>query len=173
MRGAGFGLLGLLVVACIIFFVSYGPISKQAPNGVVGQTLEKGKLAREQANQISGRDEDGTPVSESIKTEEQDVGGQFRRIKVVSLVPGGAFERAYKLKANDEISEIGGLPVDMNNNYDLAQSLLMQSIQENKPLTVLRDGQKLTLTPDTALSKYHPDLFNKPGTTGGINIPSH
>ena len=173
MRGAGIGLLGLLVVMAIIFYVSYGNLGKGAPNGYVGHVLEKGKEAREQGNQIAGRDAEGVPVSESIKTDEVDVGGQFKRIKVVSLVPGGAFDTAYHLQPNDEVSEIGGLGVDMNNDYGLAQARLFEAIQRNEPLTVVRGGQKLTLTPDTALSKYHPELFGKPGTAGGISIPTH
>ena len=173
MRGAGFGLLGLLIVAGIIFWISYGPMGKNAPNGYVGQVQKSGQEARDEANQISGHDDNGVPVSESIKTDEVDVGGQFRRIKVVSVVPGGPFDTAFKLQPNDEISEIAGLPVNMNNDYGLAQAQLYESVARNQPLTVLRNGQKMTVTPDTALSKYHPDLFGKPGTTGGVAVPSH
>ena len=177
MRGAGFGLLGLLMVVAIIFWVSYGPMGKAAPNGYVGVVQKKGAEARDEANQISGHDDNGVPVSESIKTDEVDVDGQFRRIKVVSLVPGGPFDTAFKLQPGDEITEIGGLPVNMNNDYGLAQAQLYESIARNQPLTLMRQGQKLTVTPDTALSKYHPDLFNKPGTVGGpasgVAIPSH
>ena len=41
-------------------------------------------------------------------------------------------------------------------------------------MTVVRNGQKLTMTPDTALAKYHLGMFAQPGTTGGGGaIPSH
>ena len=166
---AGFGLLSILVVATIIFWVSFGPTGN-GTHGYVNQVLKSGKEGRDQASQISGHDADGVPVSESIKTEELDVGGHFRRIKVVSLVPGGAFETAFKLRPGDEVSEIGGLPVDMNNDYGLAQAQLYESIARNQPLTVVRGGQKVTLTPDAALTQMHPNLFGAPGATA---VPTH
>lgn len=170
MRGAGFGLLGLLVVAAIIFWISFGPLGGGAKNGYVGTVLTKGKEGRDQASQISGHDETGVPVSESIKVDEVDVDGHFRRIKVLSVVPGGPFDTAYKLKVGDEVSEIGGLGVDMNDDFKLAEARLYESIQRVEPLTVVRQGQKLTLTPDTALTQLNPGLFGKAGSSA---VPSH
>ncbi len=171
MRGAGFGLLGLLVVAGIVFWISFGPLGGGAKTGYVGTVLTKGKEAREQAGQISGHDENGVPVSESIKVDPVEIDGHFRRLKVVSVVPGGPFDTAFKLKAGDEVSEIGGLGVDMNDDFGLAQARLFESIQRVEPVTVIRDGRKLTLAPETALSDFHPEMFGKPTPTPAV--PSH
>ena len=169
MRGAGFGLLGLLVVAAIIFWISYGPVGG-AKNGYVGTVLEKGRDARQQADQISGHDENGVPASESIKlTPVTDGEGHVRRFKVVSVVPGGPFATAYGLQANDEITEADGLSV--RDNEGMGDSLVFSGLQENRPLVIVRSGQKMTLTPDSPLTKFHPDLFAKPGSSSAI--PTH
>ena len=163
---AGIGLLSILIAAAIIFYISFG-----GPNGgVEGNALKQGKDMREQGNQIAGRDENGVPASESIKLDAVNNDGHLRRIKVVSVVPGGPFDAAYGLKAGDEITEIGGLGVDMNDDFKLAEAQVFESLQRNQPLTVRRDGQTMTLTPKSALSDFHPELFGKPGATP---VPSH
>ena len=167
---AGFGLLSLLIVAAIIFWVSFGPMGKNAPNGVEGQALQKGQEAREAVNAVGGKDESGVPVDESIVTDEIDVDGQFRRIKVVSVVPGGAFATAYGLQANDEITENNGMKVSDNNDYGLAKAQLVDAYSHAWPLTVVRAGQTIKLTPVTGMTKLHPEDFGKPGSQA---VPSH
>ncbi len=115
---AGIGLLGLLIGAAVIFWISFGPMGGNAKHGYEGTVLNEGKKAREQANQISGHDENGVPVSESIKLDEVDVDGHLRRLKVVSVVAGGPFATAYGLQAGDEITEVDGL--DVRDNDDAA-----------------------------------------------------
>ncbi len=169
---AGIGLLSLLIGACAIFYFSFGG----SHGGYVGTTLDAGKKGREQASQISGHDDGGVPVSESIKLEPVQNDGRLRRLKVVSVVTGGPFDTAYGLKAGDEIAEVGGLGVDMNDDFGLAEARVYEAIQRVEPLTFVRDGQKLTVAPKSALSDLNPQLFGK--STGraaipGAAVPSH
>ena len=163
---AGLGLLSLLVAAAIIFYISFGGPG----GGVEGNAMKENKDLREQGNQITGHDENGVPVSESIKLDEVAVDGHLRRLKVVSVVPGGPFATAYGLQANDEITEIGGLDVSMNDDAGLAKTLVYGAYQENKPLTIVRGGQKKEITPNTPMSRFHAEDFGKPTVPA---IPTH
>ncbi len=164
---AGLGLLSILIAAAIIFYVSFGGPG----GGVEGNALHKGKDMREQANQLTGHDENGVPAGESIKLDAVDDGdGHLRRLKVVSVVAGGPFDTAYKLKAGDEITEVAGLNVRDNNDAGLAEAQVVESYQRNQPLTVMRGDQKLTLTPDSPLTHFNPGEFGKPTTPA---IPTH
>ena len=163
---AGFGLLSLLLAAAIIFYVSFGGKN----GGVDGAALKENQELREQGTQIAGQDQNGVPVSESIKLDEVDVDGHLRRLKVVSVVPGGPFATAYGLQPNDEITEIGGLDVGMNDDGGLAKTLVYGAYQENKPLTIVRAGEKKEITPNTPMSHFHAEDFGKPNVPA---IPTH
>ncbi len=163
---AGIGLLSILIAAAIIFYVSFGGDK----GGETGATLREGKKAQEQANQLSGRDANGVPAGESIKLDAVNVDGHLKRLKVVSVVAGGPFDAAYGLKAGDEISEIGGLDVGMNDDAGLAEAQVVEAYGRNQPLTIRRVEQKITLTPKSPLSDFHPENFGKPGA---VAIPSH
>ncbi len=167
---AGIGLLALLIGACVIFWISFGPMGGNAKHGYEGEVLTQGKNAQQQANQVSGHDENGVPVSESIKLEEVDVDGHLRRLKVNSVVAGGPFDTAYKLRAGDEITEIGDMNVRDNDNGDLAKALVYEAYGRNQPLSVQRDGRTVKMTPDSPLTQFHPEMFGKPGATA---VPSH
>jgi hypothetical protein len=172
MRGAGFGLLGLLIVAAIIFWISYGPMGKNAPNGYVGQVQKTGQEARDEVNQISGHNDDGTPIADSIKLEPvNDSDGHLRRLKVISVVPGSLVDQGYHLQAGDEITQAGDY--DVQTNGDDTGTFIIAQMQNNRAVTFRRNGQTMTTAPDTTLTRKHPDLFGKPGTTGGAAVPSH
>ena len=164
---AGIGLLSILIVAAVIFYAEFGGSN----GGSAGSALKADKTMRQETAQISGHDENGVPVSESIKVEPVENDGHLRRLKIVSVVPGGPFDAAFGLRANDEVSEIGGLGVDMNDDFKLAEAQLFESIQRSQSLTVVRAGQKLTIEPKTALSNLHPEMFGK--SPGGVTIPMH
>jgi hypothetical protein len=173
---AGIGLLSLLVVAAIIFYVAFG--GKQG--GYVGTVMKAGKEGQEQSSQISGRTDDGTPIQDTIKLDEVDVGGEFRRLKVISIIPGTPMDTAYGLLPNDEITKVGGMGVRDNNDAGLAKALVYEAYQRNEPLTIMRKDVEMTLTPNTSLTKMHPNLFGKPGATVDPNavstpqaVPSH
>ena len=66
MKGAGVGLIGLLLTAGIIFYLAWG-----GPNnpGYVRPALEAKKQTEVMTNALSGRDEQGTPVTDTITYE--------------------------------------------------------------------------------------------------------
>lgn len=164
---AGIGLLSILIAAGLIFWLSFGPTGNGNKNGYEGKVLEEGRKARDAANQVAGKDADGVPAAESIKLDDVNVDGHLKRIKVVSVVAGGPFDSAYGIKAGDEITEVGGLDVAMNDNGGLAQAMVIEAYARNQPLTVRRGEQKVTLTPKSALTNLHPELF------GGRSVGSH
>jgi hypothetical protein len=159
---AGIGLLSLLIGVAIIFYLSYGGKN----GGYDGAAMKAGKEAREQASQISGRTEDNVPIADTIKLDEvDDSNGQFKRLKVLSITPGTPMDTAYGLKVNDEITRVGDMGVNDNNDAGLAKALVIEAFQRNEPLVVLRNNVETKLTPDSALTHFHPNIFGTPGTT--------
>jgi hypothetical protein len=144
---AGVGLLSILIVAAICMYITFG--TKSHP-GYDATVMEKGKQAREEANQLSGRTADSVPIMNTFHMEEVDSGGQFKRVKVVSIDPGTPMETVYGLKAGDEITRVGDMGVADNSSYDLAVSLIQEAYQNNATLTVLRNGEQMTLTPTSS-----------------------
>jgi C-terminal processing protease CtpA/Prc len=59
-------------------------------------------------------------------------------------------ETVYGLKAGDEITRVGDMGVADNSSYDLAVSLIQEAYQNNATLTVLRNGEQMTLTPTSS-----------------------
>lgn len=162
---AGIGLLSILIVAALCFYLTFG--TKSHP-GYDATVLEQGKTAKQEAAQIAGRTEDAVPIDQTFKMEEVDVNGQFRRLKVVSIVPLSPMENVYKLKVNDEIISADQMGVADNANPDLGKDLVTKSYQDNQPLVVLRDGQQITLNPTAS-------PLSKAGAGGLLQgqIPSH
>jgi hypothetical protein len=144
---AGVGLLSLLIVAAICMYLTFG--TKSHP-GYDATVMEQGKKAREEANQVSGRTADSVPIMNTFQMEEVDSGGQFKRVKVVSIDPGTPMETVYGLKAGDEITRVGDMGVADNNDYGLAVATIQEAYQRNEPLTVLRNGEHMTLTPTSS-----------------------
>lgn len=164
---AGIGLVSLLMVVGIILMVAFsGP-----HGGYVPTVLNAGNSGQQQANQISGHDENGIPVSETIALEEQDSSdGHLRGLTVKTILPTSPMVSSYGLTAGDVITEIGGLSI-RDSDPELAKAQVYESYMRNQSLTVLRNGQQLTINPDTALTTAHPGYFPKPGTTVTGNAP--
>jgi membrane-associated protease RseP (regulator of RpoE activity) len=158
---AGIGLLSLLLAVAIILMVMFsGP-----HGGYVPTVINTGQTARQQANQISGRDENGMPVKDSIVLEEDSSGGQLRGMVVKSVVSTGPMATAYGLKAGDEIVQVWGLRVRDQNDPGMVKAQIYESYGRNQPLVIQRDGQELTLTPNSPLTKAFPGQFGAPGAT--------
>jgi|GEM_PF-3577560 len=134
---AGFLLLSLLVVAGIyIFFFR----NVEAPQ------LEAGKKAQDAAQQISGRDTNGVPAKDSYTAVPFPDNGPFRGIKIDTLTPGGAMETYFGLKVGDVVTQINSNDVTaLGGSYDMAKALLDEAFQNASPLTIQRDGDKMTL----------------------------
>ncbi len=141
MRGAGFGLIGLLICGGIIFYLMWGGPGNP---GYVRPAMEAKKDATEMTNSISGRDEKGQNVTESIKYETNAKG-----ILVKSVVSGGALEKKFGLKAGDLITEIGPITADQFGGSDgSARDFMMAQYGRPDEWTVIRNGQKIRLPSD-------------------------
>lgn len=143
----GVGLLALLLGVALIFYLMFagGPGGK----GSVGQALETKKTTEKQVNEIAGRDEQSKPVTDSITYDTNDKG-----IVVTSVVPGGAMEQKYGLKAGDIILEVG--PLVAKELAGDAKGSLMLAYSRNDNLIVQRAGQRVTLPIPAAQGVYVP-----------------
>jgi S1-C subfamily serine protease len=131
-----FGLVSLLVVVGImfLFFKIF-----EAPN------IEVGQKAQQEAQQISGRDENGVPAMNSYKAESDPPMGNFHGIKITDVTPGGAMDKYYGLKVGDIVLKVGDNDVTIFGAYDMAKGMLDQAFQEAKPLLVQRDTAQISL----------------------------
>ena len=141
---AGVGLLSLLIVAALCMYLTFGT---KAHPGYDATVLDAGKKARQEASQLSGRTEDSTPISETLQLEEVDSNGQFKRMKVVSIVAQTPMETIYGLKPGDEITRVGDMGVADNNDAGLAKALVYEAYGRNQNIVVLRNGEEMTLKP--------------------------
>src|SRR5581483_9729745 len=132
---AGIGLLAILIAVAIILMVSFsGP-----GGGYVTTVVSKGQVAQSQAQQLSGRDDNGMTAAQSIRLEENASNGRLNSLTVKAIVPTGPMAVTYGLVPGDEIVEVGQLRVrDMNNDGELARALTYESYQRNQPLVVIR-----------------------------------
>jgi hypothetical protein len=136
---AGFGLLALLITVAIIL-MAYVPHAQTV--------LKEGQHAKEEASIISGRDMSGRDARDSYNVEPQASGGKTVSLLVTKVVPGGAMEQRFGLKKDDTITEINGMRVRDYNDDELATAQMLDAYQRSWPITVVRDGQTLTLKPD-------------------------
>jgi hypothetical protein len=165
---AGIGILSVLITVAIILFVSFsGP-----GGGYVTTVVSKGQNAQSQAQQLSGRDDNGMTAEQSIMLEENAAGGRLHGLVVKAIMPMGPMATTYGLVKGDEITEVGPMRVRDENNGDLMKSLTYEAYQRNWPLVIIRNGQELKLSPNSPLTSAHPNLFAAPGTTPtGNNSP--
>jgi hypothetical protein len=134
-----FGLVSLLVFVGI-YMVWFG--ETQAP------VIEQGNEAKKSAERIAGRGPDGLPATESATFEPQSKDGRTTSLRVTEVVPAGVLGQHFGLMKGDEIVRVGEFDVrDYPGGDDLAIAMTYEAAQRQSPLTVLRNGQRLTLTP--------------------------
>jgi hypothetical protein len=133
--GAGFGLLALLVTIAIMVWLWSVHTSVVA---------SKGQEAREKAQQIAGYDESGIPAKDTVKLDPFVVNGKLKYVLVDSIMAGGAFEKYYGLKQNDQIVATGSMDF-RNEEAEMAVELIHRAYQTKDKLVVMRSGQKLIL----------------------------
>lgn len=167
MRGI-FSLAGLLVIAglCMWWFSRVDiPAAKQ------GEDITK------QAQQISGRDTDGTPISQTMTLDPQSANGKLTGVLVEKIDAGGAMQQYYGLQPGDLIVEVGSMAMpDMNNNGDLAVSLVQQAYQQQQKLVVMRNGQRIDLPSASGSAAAQPVGAGGSGADQQLNnvrIPTH
>lgn len=135
-----FGLAGLLITIGVIVMILHFAVLPY--NKAV---LDKGRDARDEAEQLAG-EKNGMRTGESIKIEPQNNGeGKPVSLLVTSIVAGGPMESYFGLKRYDTITEINGLRVKDQNDGELSVAMALEAYQRKQTLTVVRDGQTLTL----------------------------
>jgi hypothetical protein len=128
---AGFGLVALMVTIAILAYV-WSMYTSEVSN--VSQPAVR------QAEQVAGFDEGGGKrAKDTIKTEPVMANGKLRGLLVTDLDAGGAMERYYGLKRDDQILAVG--PIDFRGESDagLAEAMLAESRQRDAEITVKRD----------------------------------
>jgi S1-C subfamily serine protease len=132
-----FGLVSLLVIVglMLMFFKTF-----EAPN------IEVGQKAQQEAQQISGRDENGVPAMNSYKAEPFPATGNFRGIKITDVTPGGAMDKYYGLKVGDVVMKIGDMDaVAYGGDFGSAKAQLDEAYQHASNLVVQRDTAQISL----------------------------
>jgi S1-C subfamily serine protease len=144
MRGAGLGLIALLLGVGLMFYLMYGGAG---PGGTsyMQQVGNARKDANQQVNQMSGRDEQGNRASNATQLSVETSGGKTRGIKVDSIGPESAIAKAYGLKAGDVITGFGPLGVDDITDADGAAAQLDDAFARKMALSIRRDGKEMTL----------------------------
>ncbi len=134
--------------------------------------VKQGQSGQSQAGQLAGHDENGMTAQASIVLEEDSSSGKLKGLVVKNIVPTGPMATAFGLQVGDEIVEVWGQKVRDALDVELAKDQVYESYNRNMPLVILRNGQELTLTPDSPLTTAHPNLFGKPGATAQP-VPTH
>jgi hypothetical protein len=145
---AMFGLVALLVGVAVLFWV----FTKNT-----AETLRVSKPMHDEAQQMSGRGQDGQSAENSFQVEPQQRGSQLDALLVTDVTPGGAADTYYGLKKGDRIVSIstgaGLQKVNDASNGDpgMAKAMLAQySFGGSLPILVQRNGQQLTLPASAA-----------------------
>jgi hypothetical protein len=140
-----FGLVSLLVTLGIIVLVMSMMLDKQT--GSIPVAIN----ARQEAQQIAGVGQDGAAATQSAYLEENTSGGKLRSLKVIRVIPGGAYDTYFGLLPGDEILEIeqSGSMMKVhdisNGDGGLAMALISDAYARNQHIIVNRSGYRLTL----------------------------
>jgi len=141
MKGAGIGLIALLIGVAIIFWIMFG--GKDQGGGYVRQELETREKATEQINGFGGKTAEGKLVTETLSVTAEPTRGT---IIVNSLDPDSPFVTKYGLQTGDQILELGPLTVKGTVSSDSdAKAYLSQAFTRSDQIVVDRNGTKLTL----------------------------
>lgn len=139
---AMFGLVGLLVtVGVVVWLFSLTSIP----------TAKEGEKAHEQAQQISGRGQDGGAAVDSFKVRSEMRGNRLESLLVTDLTAGGAVDQFYGLKKGDRIVQISTHGVltkigDVSNDDEkTAKAMVHDAYQASEPIVIERNGQQITL----------------------------
>ena len=168
---AMFGLVGLLVTLGVVMYFF---MRVEAP------TLEQGKKAQDQVQQMSGRGQDGRSAMDSFKTEPQNQGSRLAGLKVTDVTPGGAVEDYYGLKKGDLIVSIttqAGLQKvgdSSNNDPGMAKIQVQEAFQGSQPIVVQRNGRQLTLPAPVGAPPEAPavQMPTSPGQQPAAVVPA-
>lgn len=144
---AMFGLVALLVGVALMFYLFTRDAS---------ETLRVSKPMQDQAQQMSGRGEDGQSAMSSFKSEPQMQGNRLADLLVTEVAPGGAMDQYYGLKKGDQITYLttqAGLQKiseASNNDPEMARAQVQETFQGSRPIVVMRGGKQFTLPASAA-----------------------
>lgn len=168
---AGIGILSILIVIAIILYVSFsGP-----HGGYVPAVINAGNSANQQAAQLAGKDQSDVRAQDSIALEPDMPASKLHGLIVKNILPNGPMETVYGLKIGDEITGTAQLSFKGDSDPELDKDLVYEAYGRNQALIITRNGQELTLNPNSPLTAAHPNLFAAPGAQpgGGVNVPTH
>jgi len=131
-------LIGLVALLISAFIVAY--IWSEHTRTV----SRAGRQAQQQAYQLSGRDETGMTVKDSITLKPIESGGQTRAVLVEKVIVGGPMEKYYGLKTGDRIIRIGDRSVGLFDG-EMAALQVIEAHRAGTPLVVIRDDREITL----------------------------
>jgi hypothetical protein len=139
------GLVAVLVTLGVIVVIMWAIELPSAQNAASVQKKVKPKV-----EQIAGHGADGTNAADSVQVRAQSNGGRLNSVIVTDVAPGGAMEKYFGLKKGDQIIEIapqGGVMMPVSDMQDAgnAKDQLLSAYPQSQQITVMRDGQKLTL----------------------------
>ena len=166
--GYGIGFLVLLIGVALWAYLS-------AEN--TKTTLKTDKQIKQQVQPWTGTTADKQRAEDGAKFDGEMNNGSLRDLLVTNVVPGGFYEQYFGLKKGDKITQIGGNDVAIYGDEGAAASFVYQAGQ-GQALTVLRNGQKLTLSPSDGTSgagrraRHRHALYAlRPGSRGFAGRP--
>jgi len=140
---AVFGLAGVLITIGVIVWImskTWLPYTQTV--------VHEGNKAKEQAALIAGRDlESGLTNQQSITLSEEMHAGHLESILVTGIIAEGPMAKNFGLLRNDSIVMINDQKVRdaSNDDGELAKALIYEASQRQWTLTVVRDGNRMTL----------------------------
>lgn len=172
-----FGLVGILIaLGVLIYFLGPGGGLEHTQ-----QVVEQGKKARQEAQQLAGRDESGMRIQDSITLDPQIVGGRLNSILVTDIVANGPMARFFGLQRNDSIIQIGPLRVQDLSDSSLAKDMVYEAYQRQQQLIIIRNDRQMTLphqpapAPSGQPANPTPPPSERPldRQLRGIGVPTH
>ncbi len=141
---AAFGLIGILATLGVLILILAGPGGYLQHSQTA---IKAGRKGTAEVNVIAGNAPDGTvrAIDTITFNLERTQAGKLRGLLVVAIVPDGAMAQRYDLKVNDLITEFGPVSFDIVQDHSDAEAFLTDAYQRGSPLTVMRDGQPMTL----------------------------
>jgi hypothetical protein len=144
---AVFGLAGILIVIGVIVWWM------GAPGGELDQNraaIKAGNQARETVSQVAGHDlATGGRAMDSATFELLTSNNKPASMNVVTIVPGGAYERYFGLKKDDIILAVHyqgfTRPIREMDNLEDGREQVAEAFQRQGSLTVKRNGKEITL----------------------------
>ncbi len=134
--GAGFGLVAFMIAIAISLWM-WGSYTAEVSH--------YGTQAQKQAEQFSGRDENGRPASQSISLKPEVQNGRLKYVLVDDIDPVGAYGKWFHLKENDQIIAVGPMGEVRDQDAEMATALIQEAYQRQWNLTVIRGGKKMVL----------------------------